>query len=305
MSFASEAAKLLTNKYFLYFMVFLAITNVIGYLATNKLNAVIFFVLICILAYNFSKNMAVVLIVAIVATNLLMVNKSMREGFTEGMNGEETDTATTDPTTTTTTTTDAATTDAATTDAVKQKLADAKTAAKAKLTPEQQATIDANKTNMAAAKTTAQTNVAAKETTISAKKAEMSTEPMPEEEGFAPAGSGFNGKKRGAIGGPAKASRIDYSTTLEQAYDNLDKMLESGSLNNLSADTNKLMAQQQKLFGTVDKLMPMIDKAQSMISGLDIDKINNLIGMTEKFGNLGGGLGSLIGSKSTNQAPAK
>ena len=53
------------------------------------------------------------------------------------------------------------------------------------------------------------------------------------------------------------------------------------------------------------KLMPMIDKAQSMISGLDVDKINNLIGMTEKFGNLGGGLGSLIGSKSTNQAPAK
>jgi hypothetical protein len=299
MSFGSEAAKLITNKYFLYFMVFLAITNVIGYLATNKLNAVIFFILICILAYNFSKNMAVVLIVAIVATNLLMVNKSMREGFTEGMDGEDTDT-TTDPATTTTTTTDTATTDA-----VKQKLADAKTAAKAKLTPEQQATIDAGKTNMAAAKTTAQTNVAAKETTISAKKAEMSTEPMPEEEGFAPAGSGFNGKKRGAIGGPAKASRIDYSTTLEQAYDNLDKMLESDGLNNLSADTNKLMSQQQKLFGTVDKLMPMIDKAQNMISGLDIDKINNLIGMTEKFGNLGGGIGSLIGSKTTNQAKAK
>ena len=46
MSFASEASKLLTNKYFLYFMVFLASTNVLGYLITNKINAVIFFVLV-------------------------------------------------------------------------------------------------------------------------------------------------------------------------------------------------------------------------------------------------------------------
>ena len=56
MSFASEAAKLLTNKYFLYFIAFLAVSNIIGYLVTNKLNAVVFFVLVCILSYNFSKN---------------------------------------------------------------------------------------------------------------------------------------------------------------------------------------------------------------------------------------------------------
>ena len=81
MSFAKEASKLLTNKYFLYFILFLAVSNVVGYLVTNKINAVIFFVLICVLMTNFSKNMVVVLIVAIISTNLLMANKSMREGF--------------------------------------------------------------------------------------------------------------------------------------------------------------------------------------------------------------------------------
>ena len=86
MSFANEASKLLTNKYFLYFIVFLAVSNVLGYLVTNKLNAVVFFVLICLLMANFSKNMVVVLIVAIVATNLLMVNGKMREGL-ENANG--------------------------------------------------------------------------------------------------------------------------------------------------------------------------------------------------------------------------
>ena len=96
MSFANEASKLLTNKYFLYFIVFLAVSNVLGYLVTNKINAVIFFALICLLMANFSKNMVVVLIVAIIATNLLMVNGKMREGFTEGEQNAEGTTELTD-----------------------------------------------------------------------------------------------------------------------------------------------------------------------------------------------------------------
>ena len=49
MNFASEASKLLCNKYFLYFIAFLAVTNVLGYLVTNKVNAVIFFALVALL----------------------------------------------------------------------------------------------------------------------------------------------------------------------------------------------------------------------------------------------------------------
>jgi hypothetical protein len=81
MSFAIEASKLLTNKYFLYFIVFLAATNVLGYLVTNKINAVIFFVLVSLITYQFSKNMVVVLLIAIISTNFLMANKRMREGL--------------------------------------------------------------------------------------------------------------------------------------------------------------------------------------------------------------------------------
>ena len=66
MSFASEASKLLTNKYFLYFIVFLAASNVLGYLVSNKINAVIFFALVAFLVSNFSKNMSVILLVAII-----------------------------------------------------------------------------------------------------------------------------------------------------------------------------------------------------------------------------------------------
>jgi hypothetical protein len=279
MSFASEASKLLTNKYFLYFIAFLAVTNVMGYIVMNKINAVVFFALVCILMFNFSKNMTIVLIVALVATNLLMVNKSMREGMESGTT--TTDSTTTDSDSTTTdsdpTTTDT-TQETTNKNAIKTGLSAFKEAG-GEVTPETkdkiEKRIDANATvNQAKDKV-----ATAKSTT---------EDPSPSEEAFTPAGAGFSGKKRGAIGGPAKASRIDYSTTLEQAYDNLDKMLGSDGLNNLTADTEKLMAQQQKLFSAVNSMMPMIDKAQGMLQGLDMDKINSLVGMTDKIGNFAG-----------------
>jgi hypothetical protein len=305
MSFASEAAKLLTNQYFLYFIVFLAVTNVMGYLVTNKINAVAFFILVCILMYNFSKNMTVVLIVAIVATNLLMVNKSMREGMENETDVSTTDTTATDGTTTDTTATDTTATDDVTattsTTSTKPTLAQ-----KAKTEKQTLGTVTPNtKTQIKTAVNSAVTEKKAATPTTDTTTTDTTTtvdengETVPVET-FAPAGAGFSGNKRGAIGGPMKASRIDYSTTLEQAYENLDKMIGGDGLQNLSADTERLMNQQQKLFGAVEKMLPMIDKAQGMIQGLDMTKINSLIGMTDKIGgisgNLGNGINKLMGA---------
>ena len=277
MSFANEASKLLTNKYFLYFIVFLAITNVLGYLVTNKLNAVIFFALICLLMANFSKNMVVILLVAIVATNLLMVNGRMREGMENGSDAKLTEeqkqqvqtqvqaaknkrsTNAAEPVSTDATTTDA-TTDV-TTDATTD---DATTGTKV---AELKAKVQAKK-----ASTTTTSSTDTTDTTVPAT-----------DEGFAPAGVGANGKKRGAIGGPAKPSRIDYASTLEDAYDNLDKILGSGGMQNLSADTEKLMNQQKKLFEAMNTMMPLVSKAQDMLQGLDMGKIGQMVDMTKSM----------------------
>jgi hypothetical protein len=296
MSFANEASKLLTNKYFLYFIVFLAVSNVLGYLVTNKINAVIFFALICLLMANFSKNMIVVLIVAIIATNLLMVNGKMREGMenaegtteltdeqkaeiktevtedAEAIKAKRASTAAAPvPTTTTDATTDAATTDSTTT-------VDATTDA---------TTVDATSTpapvarpNAAALKAKVQGTTTA--TTTTTTPATTTTDGVAE--GFAPAGVGYSGNKRGALGGPAKPSRIDYATTLEDAYDNLDKILGSGGMKSLSADTEKLMNQQKNLFASMNSMMPLVGKAQDMLKGFDMDKINKLADMSASFG---------------------
>jgi hypothetical protein len=79
-------------------------------------------------------------------------------------------------------------------------------------------------------------------------------------------------------------SRIDYATTLEDAYDNLDKILGSDGINKLSNDTQRLMQQQQKLFDTMANMMPMIESAKDMMGGIDMSKLGDL-------SNLAGGLG--------------
>ena len=81
MTFASKTSKLLTNKYVLYFVLFLAVTTLFGYMVMNKTNAIIFFILVAVVTHHFSKNMVIVLGVAILTTNLLMSSKVLREGL--------------------------------------------------------------------------------------------------------------------------------------------------------------------------------------------------------------------------------
>ena len=277
MSFANEASKLLTNKYFLYFIVFLAVSNVLGYLVTNKINAVIFFALICLLMANFSKNMIVVLIVAIIATNLLMVNGKMREGM-ENAEG-------------TTELTDEQKQNIKTevqqdVQAIKAKRASASAAPVPSTTDETSTTDAPASTSTTTAATTTppavtRPNAAALKAKVQGTNASTAEDV---EEGFAPAGVGQSGNKRGALGGPAKPSRIDYATTLEDAYDNLDKILGSGGMKNLSADTEKLMNQQKSLFESMNSMMPLVGKAQDMLKGFDMDKIGKLANMSASFG---------------------
>ena len=285
MSFANEASKLLTNKYFLYFIVFLAVSNVLGYLVTNKINAVIFFALICLLMANFSKNMVVVLIVAIIATNLLMVNGKMREGFTEGEQNAEGTTELTDEQKQ-----NIKTEVQQDVQAIKAKRASASAApVPSTSAPASTDTTTTDTTAAPATTTTTDTTTTAAVSrpngaALRAKVQGTTTGTEDVEEGFAPAGVGQSGNKRGALGGPAKPSRIDYATTLEDAYDNLDKILGSGGMKNLSADTEKLMNQQKSLFESMNSMMPLVGKAQDMLKGFDMDKIGKLANMSASFG---------------------
>mgnify|MGYP001319792801 CR=1 FL=1 len=80
---------LLQNKYVLYLVLFIAITNILGYLAIEDFRSLMVFIAVAALASHFSKNMIVVLGSALIGTNVLYASSRMREGFKEGITKKE------------------------------------------------------------------------------------------------------------------------------------------------------------------------------------------------------------------------
>jgi len=253
MSFAKEASKLLTNKYFLYFMVFLAATNMLGYLVTNKLNALIFFALVALITFQFSKNMAVVLLVAIIATNFLMSTSLIREGLENQLDSASATNNSTSDTNNSTSDTNNSTSNTSINngkkemvknkidDAVKQALETSDSSSKI---------IDTNNSDL-------NKNVSKDEPEGVVQSANVKSKT---DEHFGP--------------------RLDYAATIEQSYQNLDELLGSDSIKQLTNDTQKLMSQQQNLFNTMNQMAPVLEGATTMLKTFDIK------GLTESLKNI-------------------
>lgn len=220
MKFPSEVSKLLTNKYVLYAVVFIAVANVLGYLVTNKLNAVVFFGLVAFLASNFSKNMVVILLVALIATNLLMSNKFTREGL-ENMGSDK----------------------------KKEGMADKKKEGMEEMVKEEEEPVKPKEEK--------------KKDTFGNKHASKLSNAAPVN----------------TDGG----SRIDYNSTIEGAYDNLEKMLGGDGITKLTGDTQKLMEQQQKLFQSMQSMAPMIENAKGMLEGFNPEDLKGLAGIASSL----------------------
>lgn len=269
MSIVSEASKLFTNKYFLYFMVFLASTNILGYLVTNKINAVIFFALVSLITSQFSRNMAVVLFIGIITTNFLMANKIMREGLE---NKEDT-------TISSTTTPAHALTNI---DAKDPDIANAIETVRDSNSNEEVSKImrQKNSSDIASANTQITNGEQGSKNKV-VDSNNVSLNSMTNETGPVGAGETLQGSKsKTTNGGP----RIDYMSTIEESYPNLDKLLGSDSIQTLSKDTKRLMEQQTNLYKTMEQMVPMIQDAKGMLDKLNIGGLTD----TLKNMNLGG-----------------
>ncbi len=86
MNLGRDMKKLLKNKMVLYIVLFITVTNLLGYLMVNNIDAVILLFLVGLLTSYFSKNMIVVMLAAIIFTNLLVGSKNAsRTPLLEGM----------------------------------------------------------------------------------------------------------------------------------------------------------------------------------------------------------------------------
>jgi len=79
--------QLLNDKNVLYIVFVVAILNLLGYLITNNLEAVVFFLIVGFLSTYFSKNMIIVLIIAIITTSIFATTRTPKVIYTskEGM----------------------------------------------------------------------------------------------------------------------------------------------------------------------------------------------------------------------------
>ena len=205
---------LLQNKYVLYLVLFIAITNILGYLAIEDFRSLMVFIAVAALASHFSKNMIVVLGSALIGTNILYASSRMREGFN-----------------------------------TKEIKAKAEDAAKDEMKKEEAAGQQQKKKR-----------------SNEEKSSKTEDEDIVEED--------FE----------VKTPRIDYAATMEQAYDNLNKMLGEGGMKNLTKDTKGLMDQQKELMQQLKDFAPLMEQAGNMLDKLG--GMDNLKGLMGKMGGI-------------------
>jgi len=66
---------LLKDKNVLYITLFIAIANLFGFLMLRQMDAIVFFLIVGFLTSYFSKNMIIIMVIAILSTNFLIEKK--------------------------------------------------------------------------------------------------------------------------------------------------------------------------------------------------------------------------------------
>ena len=196
----------LKDKNVLYIVFFLAIINVFGYLLSGNFKAIVIFSLSGFISSYFSRNMIIIMLIAMVVTNATTGSKYVIEkmnNMKEGMKNKE---------------------------GMKDK---------------NESDDDDEKQGMAT----------------------LSPATLEQEKSS------------------SKKANLDYAGTLESAYDNLDKLLSSDALKNMSDDTQRLAEKQKVLMGNFKKLEPMMQKASAMLDGLDMKGMQGMVqSLTENMG---------------------
>ena len=218
---------LLKSKLVLYTTFVVAILHVLGYIAVDDDKALLFFIALGVLTTFFSKNMIIVLVVAIVGTNILFAGNAVREGLTNAKAVED--------------------------EEEKKK----------------QSQDDAAKKILDNSETFTQINI-------------PSSKPAPATES----------EEDETIG-----KRIDYASTLEQAYDNLQQMLGPDGIKGLSNETKSLVHQQKSLIQNLNDMAPVLKTAKETLDTMSgsMPDFANIQSLVKNFG------GGLLGKKKKDE----
>lgn len=249
MNMNMKVPKFLTNKYVLYLVVFLSITNMIGYLVMGNLNSLIYFLIVGLITSIFTQNMCIILLSALVLSNILIAGQnSYTEGFTDKK------------TSSTTTTTNSPTTNSP---SIKKPTKMTNTSNVGKLaTPINDGPMEEN------VETTKNTD----------------SEPTTDE-----------AFEVGMENSNKKNYRVDYASTIEDAYGQLNQILGSDGIKRLTDDTQNLLKQQIQLADAmksmgplISNMAPLIEQTKGLMNGVggfDIKDLGSFASLAKGFSN--------------------
>jgi len=248
MKIPKSFSKMLENKYVLYFVLFLTLINLLGYMMLGNFNAIIFFVLAAFLTSNFSKNMIVVLSVPLILTSIFMVGKAVKEGFEEMKPLDE-----------------------------RMKDIDKQIKDKKDMVDElikAGVSTDDDKKKLKDLNIEIEKLIKEREKLLMEKNEKKPDEKKPDDKKDAKPTETMSTMYK-------KENRIDYASTVEDAYDDLNKILGGNGIKQLTDDTQNLMKQQLQLADAMKGMTPLMEQAQNLLQGFDMKSLSSLAGLTK------------------------
>ena len=241
------------NKIVLYGSLILVLLSILRYLSNRNMNAIVLMALIGLITSYFSKNMIIILITAFASVFVLemMGSPGVTEGLTtkEGAKNEG---------------------DASEDTPEEEKKEDVKKKKKA-TPPSEDDDVEGN-TGMDTAD----------DDTKKKNKNKQGMSPL------SPAN--YDGKKDdNEKAGVKNGNRIDYASTLEQAYDNIENIIGEDGVRGLTDQTKSLMHQQQQLMNNMKEMGPLLKSAEGFMEQITgSGGIQGITNMLQGFATPGG-----------------
>jgi len=268
MKLKASLNKFLTNKWVLKIVSLIALICLVSYVIMGNFNALMYFIIFAVLIRFFSKNMIIVLGVPIILVSLLTYKRVISEGLE---NNKDT-----------------------------KKPEQKNNSTEKKNKDEGMENLEYgefnnknNKNNKKTQKNNSQdpkTSQGLSKTPIITPEEDTTTttSAVASTDAVANSGESFEvgrGKRR-------QGAQIDYASTVEDAYDELNKILGSDGVKRLTDDTQRLMKQQMQLAESmksmgplIQGMGPMLESAKSMLSGLGNNKEDfaSILKLTDKL----------------------
>jgi len=244
----------LQNKFVLYASLFVVLFTLVRHISNRNMNAVVLMALIGLVTSYFSKNMIIILLTAFSTVFLLEMLGS--QGV-EGMENKKKDDS-------------------------GEGEDDAKDDAKDDESKKTKSNTDKDESKEKEANTT-----------LHGKKADK---PKKTKQGMASLSpASYDGEEHGDDDGEnahraKEANRIDYASTLEQAYDNIETIIGEEGVRGLTDQTKSLMNQQKELMNNMKEMGPLLKSAESFMGHLTGNGgIKGITDMLKGFATPGGG----------------